>query len=249
MNRKQAEQLARFLDYVLGRRPDEFGLVPDAGGFLPVAEVLKVAHEEGWPQVRRNHLETLNFHLERPVLERREHLVRACERSRLADLQPAAGQPKLLFAPIRRRAYDVVARHGLQAQGHVDRVVLFTRRDLARKVGRRRDAEPVLITVNVAEAQARGCVLQPYGATLYLTDGVPLSACRLPRAPRARGIREKDSSAAPTAPKTPGSFRLDPKSVSGTTTGALPSKSNARPKDWKRQRQKARRWKQERGRS
>ena len=48
MDSKQAEQLARFLDYALGRRPEEFGLVPSPDGFFPVAEVLKVAHEEGW---------------------------------------------------------------------------------------------------------------------------------------------------------------------------------------------------------
>jgi putative RNA 2'-phosphotransferase len=249
MDHKQAEQLARFLAYVLGRQPDEFGLVPDAHGFLPLAEVLKVAHEEGWSHVRRNHLETLNVHLGRPVLERQAHLVRAADRARLADLRPAAERPKLLFAAIRRRAYDTAAQYGLRPQGHLGRVVLFARRDLAHRVGQRRDADPVLVTVNVAEVLACGGLLQPFGTSIFLTDAVPPAACRLPRAPRTRPPREKDSAAEPKTPKTPGSFVLEPASVSGMAAAARPRQGKTSAKDWKRERQKGRRWKQGRGRS
>jgi putative RNA 2'-phosphotransferase len=33
------------LSYVLGRRPDEFGLVPDADGFVRLKDLLKALHE------------------------------------------------------------------------------------------------------------------------------------------------------------------------------------------------------------
>ena len=47
------QQLAKFLAYVLGRHPDEFGLVPDPQGFVPIKEVLKVcAEEKDWRHVR-----------------------------------------------------------------------------------------------------------------------------------------------------------------------------------------------------
>ena len=35
------KQLAKFFDYVLSRRPDEFGLVLDADGFVRIKEFLK----------------------------------------------------------------------------------------------------------------------------------------------------------------------------------------------------------------
>jgi putative RNA 2'-phosphotransferase len=251
MDRKQAEQLARFLAYALGRRPDEFGLVTDGRGFIPLADTLKVAHAEGWTHVRRNHLDALNFHLGRPVIECRGHLVRAADRSRLAEMPSASAPPKLLFTPIRRRAYEAVARNGLGPQGHTGRVVLFAEKELARKVGRRRDADPVLVTVNVAAARSQGCVLQSFGQRIFLTDAVPAAACRLPRAPRIRQLREKDppAPAPPSGPQTPGSFILNPAALPDGSAGRKPRGRGPRSKDWKRQRQQARRWKQNRRRS
>ena len=86
MSIQKAEQLARFIQYAIGRCPDEFGLVTDVQGFIPVSDLLKVAHEEGWHHTRRNHLETLSYHLEQPLLEIKEHLVRVVDRSRLCLL-------------------------------------------------------------------------------------------------------------------------------------------------------------------
>jgi putative RNA 2'-phosphotransferase len=237
MKLKQAEQLAHFLAYMLGRRPDEFGMVTDPEGFVPLAEVLQALQEEGWPQVRRNHLEVLNYHLGREVLDLSAHLVRAADRSRLAEIPPAEACPKVLYAAVRRRAYDAVAQHGLRPQGHTGRVVLFADRELARRSGRRRDAEPVLVTVNAASARDHGCALAPFGAAIFLTDAVPPACCRLPRAPQPRPRREPAPPAAPQAPKTPGSFLLDPGAQKREP------RSGVRDKDWKRQRQKARRWK------
>ena len=49
--------LSRFLLYMLGRRPDEFGLVPEGEGWLSFREILRALHEEpGWGYVREIHL-------------------------------------------------------------------------------------------------------------------------------------------------------------------------------------------------
>lgn len=249
MDLRQAQQLARFVTYVLGRRPDEFGLVTDPQGYVPTAELLKVAREEGWPQVRRNQLEVLSYHVGREVLEFRAHLVRATDRSRLADIpRPSAACPKLLYAPIRRKAYEAVAQHGLRPQGHTGRVVLFADRALAEKTGRRQDGTPVLVTVNVAGAKACGCALQPFAEAIFLAETVPPECCRLPRAPLARTQRQAEAPTAPQAPKTPGSFFLDPtapvKDGPAAAKNTPRTRRGPRSKDWKRERQKARRWKQ-----
>ena len=55
--RKSSEKLAKFLHYVLGRHPDEFGLVPDADGWVKIKELLNALSEEsGWGYVRTSHL-------------------------------------------------------------------------------------------------------------------------------------------------------------------------------------------------
>lgn len=246
---RRTEQLARFLAYVLGRRPDEFGLVTDGEGFVPTGDLLKVAHEEGWPRIRRSHLETLNYHVGREVLDFRAHRVRAADRSRLAEAhRTASACPKVLYAPIRRRAYEAVAQHGLRPQGHTGRVVLFGDRELAEKIGRRRDSAPVLVTVNVANLKALGYAVQPFAGAIFLTDAAPPECCRLPRAPQAAPQRQPERETPPQAPKTPGSFFLDPAAIdkddASNPRHAKQGKHRARSKDWKRQRQKARRWKQ-----
>ena len=40
------KQLAKFLNYVLGRRPDEFGLVTDKEGFVKIKDLIKATSEE-----------------------------------------------------------------------------------------------------------------------------------------------------------------------------------------------------------
>lgn len=247
MDDKKTGQLARFLQYALGRRPDEFGLVTDPRGFVPLADILKVCHEEGWTHIRRNHIDTLNYHLGRPFVECQAHLVRAADRSRLAEMGRTAACPKLLYAPIRRRAYAAASQHGLLPRGHTGQVVLFADRTLAEKAGRRRDAAPILVTVNVRAAQDSGCVFTPFGVGIFLTDRLPPDCCRLPRPPVTLPRREPDAPAAPSAPKTPGSFLLDVEPLAAPPAQPNKQARRQRSKDWKKERRKARRWKQDRG--
>ena len=46
-------KFSKFLVYILGRKPDEFGLVPDKDGFVKIKELLKAINEEdGWRHIR-----------------------------------------------------------------------------------------------------------------------------------------------------------------------------------------------------
>jgi putative RNA 2'-phosphotransferase len=246
MRIKEAQQLARFIQYVLGRRPDEFGLVPDAEGFIPVTDLLKVANEEGWHHVRRHHLGPLSQQLNQPVLEIRDYLVRAVNRSRLEQIRETANSPKLLYVPIRRRAYETVSQHGLQPRGHIGQVVLCADQALARKIGCRRDSTPLIVTVNVHGARQCGVVFSQFGEGLYLADHLPTSCCRLPRPPQAVKRREQVPPAAPSPAKTPGSFTLDIEPLVNSPTPWKPNPRERRSKDWKKARQKERRWKKDR---
>ena len=43
---KKQKQLSKLIQYILGRNPYEFGLVPDREGFVKIKELLKALNEE-----------------------------------------------------------------------------------------------------------------------------------------------------------------------------------------------------------
>ncbi len=249
MDLKKTEQLARFIHYLTGRHPDEFGLVTNAQGYIPTADVLKALHEEGWHAVRGHHLENLSYHLRKPVLEIQGHLMRAADRSQLDGFRETADCPKLLYTPVRRRAYETTQKYGLRPQGHTGRVVLLATRDLAQRVGQRRDTEPVIVTVHVQNTLQRGHGFQQFGDRVFLTAEVPPDCCRLPKVPKSIRRREPEGTTAaspPSPPRTPGSFTVD---MERLTQGPGSGKAGGRKpgaKDWKKERRKARRWKERR---
>ena len=75
---KSPKKLAKLLDYILGRRPDEFGLVTDSDGFIKIKEVLKaLSEEEGLTYVRRAHLDEILITLPDPLIEIADNSIRA----------------------------------------------------------------------------------------------------------------------------------------------------------------------------
>ena len=64
------DNLARILLYILGRRPDEFGIVPDRRGFVGLKELLQAFHEEeGWSYVRQSHINEVLLGKDRGLFE------------------------------------------------------------------------------------------------------------------------------------------------------------------------------------
>ena len=83
-------KLSKFLTYILGRQPDEFGLVPDENGYVKTKDLMKVlAEEPGWRHVRLNQIREV-VHISRsPTIEIQENRIRAVNRThlRLPDIQ------------------------------------------------------------------------------------------------------------------------------------------------------------------
>jgi putative RNA 2'-phosphotransferase len=203
--------------YMLGRRPDEFGLVPDAEGFVKVKDLLKALHEEeGWGYVNLSHLNEVLLSVSVPTFEIAENRIRARVRETSAVASPPPPLPKLLYACIRRKAQFHVQAEGIQpsSQSHV---VLSSDRSLAERLGKRIDPDPVILTVNVSAALDMGVQFFQQGESLFLADSIPpgcFSGPPLPkekpedaRRPHPPGIEEKRSVPA-------GSFLMDPERAS-----------------------------------
>jgi putative RNA 2'-phosphotransferase len=240
---KELKQLAKFLAYVLGRRPDEFGLIPDDQGYVKIKNLLQALHEDDqWRKVRQADLNTL-VATERPAsIEIRENTVRATIREQLPSITTPDRLPKLLFSVIRRRAYPKVHSSGIQS-GPNTKIVLSRDEVMAKRIGKRLDNEPVLLTVNTEMAQATGSHIQQFGEHLFLSDYISVEAFRGPPLPK-----EKPTTAEPQKaenkeifkPKTPGSYFPDFNQTSSRdpAEGTRPRRDE---KKWKQERRRARR--------
>jgi putative RNA 2'-phosphotransferase len=94
-------------------------------------------------------------------------------------------------------------------------VVLSSDTDLALRMGRRFDADPVLLTVNVDQAHDRGCMFLKASPRLFLCRHIPEGSFRGPALPKEKKTKDGKDGPAKEAPKTsrrsetPGSYFPD----------------------------------------
>ena len=203
---RQLESLARMLTYILGHRPDEFGLVLSEEGFIPIKHLLQaLSAEPGWGFVRRYHLDQVAGLMSPPGFEIVAEQIRAIEPAQLRR-SPGESPPALLYAAIPPKAHARVWEEGLKPPPDRD-LVLAATPDLAKKLGRRRAPDPVVVTVQAQAAARRGLSFTGYGEGLYLAPALPRDLLQLPPPPQ---IPEKAKPSMPRPPApTPGSFTLD----------------------------------------
>jgi len=199
--------LARFLAYILGRNPAEFGLVPDPDGFIKIKDVLKaLSEEEGWRHVRRAHINEILISLPHPPIEVKEKHIRAVSRENLPKRGIASNLPKLLFTCIRQKAYPHVLEKGLYHSGQ-SHVILSSSRKMALRIGRRIDQDPVLLTINIDQAGRRGSVFYESGGTLFLAEHIPPGVFSGPALPKTKtDLKKEENAKKAAAPVSPGSF-------------------------------------------
>jgi RNA:NAD 2'-phosphotransferase (TPT1/KptA family) len=153
-SQRSPKQLAKFLNYVLGRRPDEFGLVTDKEGFVKIKDLIKATgEEEGLKYVRRAHINEVMLTLPNHGLEIADKLIRAQNREHLPKQSFALDPPKLLYTCVRKKAYPHVLDKGIRPTGF-SKVILSSNRDLAERMGRRSDHDAAFQPVALA---ARRC--------------------------------------------------------------------------------------------
>ncbi|MBW2284969.1 MAG: RNA 2'-phosphotransferase [Deltaproteobacteria bacterium] len=212
----KAGDLARMLIYVLGYRPDEFGLVPDRDGFVPMKELLQALHEEpSWRYVRRSHINEVLLSDHRIDFVTEGEKIRASEKKWAFEEEAAWGDlPKILLAPIRRKAHPVVMDRGLKPPPG-RQLSLTPDPAMAERIGMRRDEQPVLLEIRAEEAARRGTTFVPFG-DLFLCDEIPAPWIAGPPVPkevveRHTAVKVKGEQAKPAEnPFTAGTFLLKP---------------------------------------
>ncbi len=237
-SQKSHKQLSKFLSYILGRRPDEFGLVPDDNGFVKIKELIKAVNEEdGWRHVRKGLIDELTVVLPDSPIEIADSLIRAKSVKHLYEIKPAQDMPKLLFTCVTRKSYPFALEKGVFPTRH-EYVIMSSDKDLASRIGKRKDPEPVVLTVNVKSAVAVDFLQS--GELLFLATFLPVECFSGPLPPKKKvEIKKKPVKIEPKEPKTPGSFELNLEHGSGYKK---PAKSKKGEKiSWKRDKKRIRR--------
>jgi len=237
--------LSSLLVYVLGRNPDEFGLIPDPDGFISYKELLQAIHEEpGWQYVRRSHIQEVLMGKDRPLFLPEQNRIKVLERRWHWDVdRPSPGVPNILYTPIRIRAHPIVMEKGLRSsEGR--HLSLSADREMALRIGKRRHTNPVVLEITASTAQRAGVLFYSFGQ-LFLSHeippkfiaGPPVSKDVLEKRTAMEAKKEKGPSPPPSF--QPGTFVMD---RSGDPDPYRRSKGK-KPRGWKENAREMRRGK------
>jgi putative RNA 2'-phosphotransferase len=167
-----AEQISRFLSYVLRHRPKEYPLGLDRYGFAPWPDVVTLVQQR-FSDVTEEHIRAVVAASEKKRFELHDGKIRATYGHSFPvdlGLEPVEPPPELYFGAARDLAQSIL-RHGLKPR---DRryVHLSASLEEARAVGRRRDPAPAIIVVD-ARAARQADILFYHSGPLFLTENIP----------------------------------------------------------------------------
>ena len=206
---RSLKKLADFILYILERRPDELGLLPDAQGFIKIKSLIHaVNEEEGFKYVRPFHVDDIMAALPGFQIEVRDSFIRAKNRDNLPKQTVSDNPPKLLYTCIRKKAHTFVLDNGIHPLGN-EKVVLSSSIDMAERIGKRFDPSPVLLTVHTRKSTDAGVVFYSSG-DLFFSEIIP-SLCftdpPLPKQKKETANVEKQIQ--PSPQKMPGSYIIN----------------------------------------
>ena len=207
---KSPKRLAKLLDYILGRRPEEFGLVTDSDGYIKIKELLKALSEEkGLSYVRRAHLNEILLTLPVSSFEISDNSIRSKFRDQLPQHTYAQDPPKLLYTCVRKKAYPHIYIKGIYPTGY-SRVILSSNLSMAQRMGKRIDRSAILLTVQVQPCLDKGVAFFNAGEALFLADFIPPDCFSGPPLPKEKPVAAKPAEQQPRLQRKPaGSYLID----------------------------------------
>ena len=174
-HKHQVTALSKLLSYILRHRPDEYGLVLDEDGFISLKELQQAITEEaGWSYIRRTHIMEAVYTSNRERFELQDERIRATYGHSLSQRihYKPTDPPPILYHGTRRKAYPHITRHGLTPMGR-QYVHLATAPELAMRIGRRRDPEPLILKIQAHRAAEENITFYQANPLIVLADYIP----------------------------------------------------------------------------
>ncbi|MGB5157137.1 RNA 2'-phosphotransferase [Desulfobacterium sp. N47] len=237
---RSLKQISKFVSYILERKPDEFGLVPDENGYIKIKSLLLALNEEdGYKFVRRHHIDDILSSIPDSQLEINDDLIRSKYRDNLPKPTVSENPPKLLYTCVRKKAYSFALEKGIFPVGN-KKVVLSPAKEMAERMGKRFSPLPVVLTVNVQKALEAGVIFHN-SSELYTADAIPADCFTGPPLPKQKeetGRVEKHKELTPKP--MPGSYLIN---LEIAEEEKKRTKLQRRKKeiDWKKERKRVRR--------
>lgn len=207
--------LSKLMSYILRHRPDEFGLVLEEDGFISIKELQQaLAEEAGWSHIRRSHIMEVVLTSDRERFEVEDERIRTTYGHSLPHrihYEPAA-PPKILYHGTRRRAYPHILHQGLNPMGR-QYVHLAASPELAMRIGRRRDPQPVFLEIQAQRASEDGITFYLANPLIYLTEHIPPSYINGPPISKVLPEQKRPEKKTPHKEETPPLERELPGSV------------------------------------
>jgi len=191
-NRLKSNKLSYMLVYILGHKPYEFGLVPDEMGFVTFKDLLQALHEEpGWGYAREGNINEVLMGEGRSLFEHNNKKIRTIQKQWTFDDEGGVELPsQILFLGIRRKAHPVVMEKGLRMiEG--SNYILSTDREMAERIGKRRDPQPVILEIRLDAAWREGLSIRRFG-DLFLAGEIPARFIAGPPVPKS-AIRSREA--------------------------------------------------------
>lgn len=168
-------QVSKQLSHMLRHAPDEYGLVLDAEGYVPLPKVLEVLQRR-FPSVTVAEISSLaSPGLEKQRFEIQGERIRATygHNQRVVRVEyPEAEPPEVLYHGTTRAALEQILAEGLTPRAR-QYVHLGETPERATTVGSRRDASPVVLKVAARRAYEAGVRFYRGADQTWLVDHVP----------------------------------------------------------------------------
>jgi putative RNA 2'-phosphotransferase len=192
MSRNQqfrADHLARFLRYVLANSPDEFGLLLDPEGWIEIKRLVQaLAEEEDWKGTTASRILDLGWQVPDSGLEIEDQRIRYSPTGSEALTPPVRtpmAPPITLYTSCRRRSWPVYREEGIHPSTPLE-IILARSKDMALRMGRRKDPKTVVLQVQTRPAEDAGVRFLAYGEHLFVAEFLPAGCLSGPK------IRDED---------------------------------------------------------
>lgn len=214
MLRSKHRTLARTLAYIGLHSAGDFGLFWNPDGTMPWKEFYWALQED--PELRFVREATIRelslLGIDLPfALD--GNFLRLVPGISSPSYEIASDLPERLYFGLRPKNLVHVQKFGLSAASR-PYVTLCSERDLALRIARRRESDPLMIEIMARKAQSSGVTFLAAGPLLYLAADIPKEFLLLPpiRLEILEKMIEKRTRPAPkqVPPPTPGSFTVQP---------------------------------------
>ncbi|HEU4546616.1 MAG TPA: RNA 2'-phosphotransferase [Microlunatus sp.] len=172
MTRSAAESLSKHVSAILRHRAWEYGLEPDAEGWVPVEDLLEAMAVDG-QQATVHDLQLMIDAAPRRRHELADGRIRALYGHSIPVLPPPRTDiPSALYHGTTPVALSAIERSGLRP-GRRRYVHLATTPELALTISRRRSDHPVLLRIDARGATEAGVKFHRASEEIVLTPAVP----------------------------------------------------------------------------